>query len=677
VTQKRLDIQGLRALAVILVVAFHLWPAQVTGGYVGVDVFFVISGFLITAHLVSEVDRTGGVKLTEFWAKRIRRLLPAAFTVLAVSAAAAMALMPKALWQQTLYEIGASALYVQNWVLAGSSVNYLDAQNAPTVVQHFWSLSVEEQFYVVWPLIILGAVLLAARVGRSTMNSRWFIGASLLLVFIASLAFSIYETSHSQPSAYFVTPTRAWEFAAGGLLVFLPALKANVVPVRIRGAALVVAGWVGLSLILYSAMYFNSETPFPGSAALMPVTGAMVLIYVGMHQSRWSVGYLAGFGPAQFLGEISYSLYLWHWPLIILYPFVSGSELGIRSSLLVLFASVVLAWGTKLLIEDPFRTKSRFSGRGPAYRLAVAGMAIFLVVSVTGSIYVGALHSQATSSEHTAYTANGLSAEIEITLDAPEWAFPDQLAGRNAIAPEWGNDDCLNADVYDIDRCTYGDSGAEFTAVVVGDSAGTSYLGAIRGALQGHGWKIIPLTLEQCPASDIPVTMAGVRQEYALCVEHRLLVETLVPNLNADLIIFVSAGNSSYGRLLNRATGSQADKEWAAGIESFTKKFVAKGTDLVVLGDIVKANCVTTFGKAPNACVGDGAPAEAGRINAEKYGAEAAGARYIDSRPWTCGRDFRICPEQIGSALVRADGSHLTGSFSTRLRGIMRAALIQ
>ena len=212
----RPEIQGLRALAVVLVVVFHLWPYRLHGGYVGVDVFFVISGDPITSHLAREVEQTGRLRVGRFWARRIRRLLPASLLVLAVSAVTILIWVPQSYWQQFMREIVASAIYVQNWALAADSVDYLAATNVASPAQHFWSLSVEEQFYVAWPLLLVAAVWLAARFGHWSRRSAIIV--MLAVIGAASLAYSVIFTTSNPSVAYFSTATRAWEFAAGGPL---------------------------------------------------------------------------------------------------------------------------------------------------------------------------------------------------------------------------------------------------------------------------------------------------------------------------------------------------------------------------------------------------------------------------------------------------------------------------
>ena len=242
----RQEIQGLRAVAVLLVVLFHLWPNRVPGGYIGVDVFFVISGFLITSHILREVDRTGSVSLTQFWARRLRRLLPASYVVLAVSAVGVLLFVPRLVWQQFFGEILAAALYVENWALALDSVDYLAAENTPSPAQHYWTLSAEEQFYLVWPvLVLLGIWLARRRVSTSPTGDhgggvRGGVFVVLAAGVAASLAYSLWVTATNPALAYFVTPARAWEFGAGALLAFAPAAARHVCA---RPGAVPSVGW--------------------------------------------------------------------------------------------------------------------------------------------------------------------------------------------------------------------------------------------------------------------------------------------------------------------------------------------------------------------------------------------------------------------------------------------------
>ena len=356
----RPEIQALRAVAVLLVLVYHWWPSTLRGGFVGVDVFFAISGYLITAHLLREVDATGRVSLLGFWARRARRILPAALVVLLACTLATIAFVARVHWEEFLTEIRASALYVENWLLAREAVDYLAADDAPTPVRHFWSLSAEEQFYLVWPALILAG----AAVGRRA------IAAVLWTVTLLSLAWSVHLTASDPAVAYFVTPTRAWEFGAGGLLALAPAAS------RPRA----VLTWIGLAAIAVAAVAYSPATPFPGIAAALPVLGAVAVMWAAAPTA------LLRPRPVQMLGDISYSVYLWHWPLLVLTPILLDRALTTPELLLILVLTLVLGWVTKVAVEDPVRRGSFLVRRRAGWTFACmgAGTAVVLAVGTTG-----------------------------------------------------------------------------------------------------------------------------------------------------------------------------------------------------------------------------------------------------------------------------------------------------
>ncbi len=321
--RKRLDIQALRAIAVVAVVIYHFWPNSLIGGFMGVDVFFVISGFLMTATLMRDAQAVITAKhktkaaasfLVSFYARRIKRLIPAASIALLGTLGLVLLSGNLSLIQETARQITAAALFVQNWFLANSSVDYL-ANTDPTAVQHFWSLSLEEQFYMVWPLLLLGILLISSSLYIIYRKKYYasFAVVPVVLLIAAFFAFG-YQLTQSQSSlAYFVTPARVWELLLGALLAFLPAIKNYDLRLLLP--------WIGFAMICY-ALYSWDGTNFPGWHALIPTIGTALIIYGGglKNKSKWSFEYLFRHRPIQWLGDISYSLYLWHWPLIILLP---------------------------------------------------------------------------------------------------------------------------------------------------------------------------------------------------------------------------------------------------------------------------------------------------------------------------------------------------------------------
>src|SRR5699024_1419272 len=253
----RPELQGLRALAVGLVLLFHLWPQRVSGGFVGVDVFFVISGFLITGHLYKELAPTGTIKVTKFWARRVMRLLPLAFTVLVFSFLSLLLVLPETTWGMNTRQILASLFYVENWVLAADSVDYMAAENEPSLVQHYWSLSIEEQFYFVLPLILLIIFALTKTIrAKETFhfNTRVAMSAALMLVGLASFYISVAYTNYEAAQAYFITPTRLWEFTIGGLIALVA--PPSILKPWIQNCI----SWVGIAMILIAAFVYSGDT---------------------------------------------------------------------------------------------------------------------------------------------------------------------------------------------------------------------------------------------------------------------------------------------------------------------------------------------------------------------------------------------------------------------------------
>src|SRR5215217_6727615 len=353
----RADVEGLRAVGVVAVVAYHAELGPVRGGFVGVDVFYVLSGFLITGLLWEELDGTGRLRFGAFYARRARRLLPAAVLVLLVT------LVASSLWLSLLQvpvvarDAAAAALYVANYRFALQRTDYL-ADASPSPLQHYWSLGVEEQFYLLWPVLLL-VVFVAGRRLRTPSSAGAV--AVLALAGAGSLALSLRLTAVSEPWAFFSLPTRAWELAAGGLV----ALSASTLR-RLPGVAAATLGWLGLEAIAWSITRFSAATPFPGAAALFPVGGTAA----GFAAPRLGPGRVLGWRPLQAAGKLSYSWYLWHWPLLILAPVVAGHALRLGQRLGLAAASGLLALATVKLVEDPVRFSPRLRAR-PSRSLAL------------------------------------------------------------------------------------------------------------------------------------------------------------------------------------------------------------------------------------------------------------------------------------------------------------------
>lgn len=485
-TDRKAEIQGLRAIAVASVLLFHVWPGLLPGGYVGVDVFFVISGFLITGLLVREAEATGRISLAGFYARRVRRLLPAAMFVLLV-VMLCLPLLPKALWEETAYEIAASALYVENWRLAWLVVDYLGAENEPSPVQHYWSLSIEEQFYIVWPLIML-AVLAAAQ----SKDTRRAVVAVLLVVFFASLLASVVLTRKDAATAYFVTHARIWELALGGLLALarLPSLPQ---------AAREVMRMLGLAAIVVACIVFSRETRFPGAVALLPTLGCALVIAAGRSDARWSTYRALAVRPAQYLGDISYSVYLWHWPLIVFASLhLSDGHLSPVVGALVLAATLLLSAASKRYIEDPFRYPA--SGTAPLRSIAAGATSVAGIVAVTAGVL---LVSQGSAPEASATRISDKYPGAAALLEGAFVPQVDQVVPRLArlrrdISDAYRSNCHLNANRTELSPCTFGPQDAPFRVLLAGDSHAANWIPALQVLASTRGWRVETHTKSSC-----------------------------------------------------------------------------------------------------------------------------------------------------------------------------------
>ena len=392
--KKRNDIQGLRAVGALLVAVFHIWIGGVSGG---VDVFFVVSGYLLIGSLGRRVHREGAFSLRDFLSRLVRRLLPASYTVIFVVLLFGILILPQGTWVFLIKNVAASAVYLENWLLAVSSVDYLARDEIPGPLLHYWAMAVQVQCLVLWALLLW---LFASMSGRRRWG-RATIVAAIFFVSALSLAYSAYATEVNQPRAYYDSFARMWEFGLGALTA-LAIKRPEAIPAVMRAAG----SWLGLALMLSCGFVLDAGSLFPGYAALWPTTGAALLLICGKAGDPYNAGGLLAMKPLVWLGGISYGLYLWHWPLIIVYRTVFyESSIGIVPGVGILGASVVLAWWTTYLVEQRVQSlpEAHFS------RSIFASLAaLFLLAAIDGA--------------WAAYT---------------RWTMPTGELMPNGVCPEW------------------------------------------------------------------------------------------------------------------------------------------------------------------------------------------------------------------------------------------------
>jgi peptidoglycan/LPS O-acetylase OafA/YrhL len=702
----RPDIQGLRAVAVLLVLTYHLWPNTITGGFVGVDVFFVISGFLITAHLLQHPPRRTR-DLLEFWGRRIRRLLPAAFVVLAVTAVASRLLAPDTQWASIATQTMASAFYVQNWVLAANSVDYLAAAEAPTPVQHYWSLSVEEQFYVVWPILILAIFWFA---GRARMWPLLATRIAMLAVIAGSLYVSITATAADPANVYFITPTRVWELAAGGLVATLPSLGAWRLPGRlVDGAA-----WVGLGMLLVAGAVISADTPFPGTAAILPVAGTALVILAAANGAL-SPTRLLRLRPIQHLGDTSYSIYLWHWPLIALWPYALGPITPVGSAVIVA-ATIGLASITKIHVEDRFRFAPSLQPLWPTFRFAVVGM---LVLAIAGSAQL--LDSQ--------LRLNAAIASVEDGTDLPDMLDPgstdhpstDALASPagsgqpgQPSSPTPGTTSCVgaaaiirgfdacpvnpaakmvpapvaaSADKSDAYRdncwnyapfaaritCTYGTGPVK--VALVGNSHAGQWLPALQVLAKKHGWTITTYLASQCNVTDAALEFYSSAKSTG-CTTYGAWVKSQVQGKAFDLVFWSERQSVTTKGDSWSATEAAA----VAGYTPLLQALSAAGTNVLVVQDTPFPgssipDCLALHTTNEPAC--NGTPATWAWMNPlydTAVSLALPGISTMESHAYLC--TATVCPAVIGSLVAYFDGSHMTATYARTLAPFVDAPIL-
>ncbi|WP_238937977.1 acyltransferase family protein [Anaerobacillus isosaccharinicus] len=344
----RPELEGVRAVAAFLIAIYHIWLGTVSGG---VDVFFIVAGFLITTSLLAKIEKEGRIQIFEYLLGLGRRLFPLAFLVLLISTFFSFLLLPQVQWKQIMSEVFSSAFYYQNWQLATNAVDYLAQNNEASPLQHYWALSIQGQFYVIWPFLIITAYFIAKKVFN--LPFRKTLLTLLLTLFVCSLTYSIYMTTVNQPWAYFDLFARFWEFSLGGIVALL-------IPYLVINKTIsTFIGWIGLSIIALTGVILPVSTVFPGYAALVPITGVILIIIAAENSSPYGVKKLLGSKPFQYFGSISYGFYLWHWPLLIFYfTYFNATTVSIRDGITILLLTLILSIITTKIFEAPVRKLS-------------------------------------------------------------------------------------------------------------------------------------------------------------------------------------------------------------------------------------------------------------------------------------------------------------------------------
>lgn len=647
----RADIQTLRAFAVGAVVLFHVWPLAVPGGYIGVDVFFVISGYLITGQLIRRASQ-GRVGLAGFWAGRARRLLPVSLLVLLVSTVGTLIWAPSTLVAQYLRSIIASALYVENWQLAGDSVNYLGAENAPPIAQHYWSLSLEEQFYVFWPLLIVAVAWFVVRRGGSLVRHSVSV---ILAVTVVSLIACIWLTIVDPAPAYFVTPVRMWQFGAGALVALGPTLSRPWMR-----SALWTAGWATLAVCVFA---YGPATPFPGYAAVLPVAAVTGIILAGP-TPPFALARIQQWPALQWLGDQSYGIYLWHWPLIVLAPFVLGRSPELPENVGIVALTVALAFLTKRYVEDPIRF-----GRARTFRprrvAAATVLTMTLVVACAAVPMVLNARASATASaqaeEQLADPAacRGASLLLEPGCET-QW---DRSTSSGDVLPRLEG---LYDDVEGAYSCYTQDEGALLEPCTVGSTAPDARRIAITG--DSHAGMLVPALNIAGEANNWSVDVFVGRgcvwksDDSDSCADRRARLTTDLTDGDYDAVL-VTAWNQLEADAEQRAEAADGFAQmWSQAREAGV--FIIPVVDNPAVPQ-QSASCLATAESFDlTTCAFDAS--EQLRPDPLKIAADQLGIPTIDLSQAYC-TPADTCPMVAGGVVVYRDLHHITGTFSRTL----------
>jgi peptidoglycan/LPS O-acetylase OafA/YrhL len=646
------DIQGLRGVAVLLVVLGHAGVPFLEGGFVGVDVFFVLSGFLITGLLLAQ-ER---ISLGDFYVRRARRILPAAALTLVVTDLVAQHLLNFVRAREAVSDSIWAALFGANVHFAQVGSDYFSRGQPPSPFLHFWTLSVEEQFYLVWPGILVLALLLGRR----------HLLAVVAVLGAASLAWSVQDTSASPATAYFSTFARGWELALGAAL----AVWAPKAAPRARAAL----GWLGLMAIGCAAVLFSAETPFPGYAALLPALGAVLVI----------AGDARGLScaPLRYVGDRSYAYYLWHWPVLVIATEYAGHDLSLAARLLLLAGAFGLSVVSYALVENPVRRM-----RLPAWRGALLWPAAVAIVLVTAVFALRSLGETAAridaasaavrpaalqdgravaqlagaSRPLTAVVAAVRAAERGDPIPSPLTPPVGELRGDFYSFP----DGCAPSGRMPTTICRLGDTSSGKSIVVFGDSHAQMWMPAILQMATRDHWLVRPLVKLSC----VPRSWNGK----GACHDWYVWAKRQAAALNPQVALILG----SWAGTADPVQAIKPVKQLAAALRHSAASVIVVGDPSSQKRDPV--DCLLARGATMKTCTTAQRRVQARTDSAIQGGARRLGAGFIDVRGWLCARGRasghpQLCPLVVNRTITAVDRGHVSKTYALELAQPFRNA---
>ena len=696
----RPDIEGLRGFTLLAILGFHAEVPGAGGGFVGPDVFFIISGFVITGQLWREVSKTGTIKLRPFYGARARRLLPVSAAIGVVIVIASAILLPPLQARPVVGDGIACALYVGNYWFILRGVDYFATHVPPSPFQHYWTLGVEEQFYLLWPPMIIGTAWLIRRWRRrnnadTAYSKRPFL-VLLWLITIGSFAISLLATYVVPAAAYFSLPTRAWDLSIGGLLALTADRWRRLSP---RAAA--ITGWSGLALLLLACNQLTAGMRYPGTAALLPMLGTALVLAAGCALPSLGCGRVLAWSPMRAIGRLSYSWYLWHWPFLVLAPAVVGHPLGLIGRLAMVVLSGVVGALTLRFLENPLRYAPPLR-RSPLGSIAVGGIA----TAMAACVGVAVLDRIPTPIGHGARVApvtitatippagapieaydsavNQVFGQVQAALGASVGlkAVPSNLTPSLADTPaEKGAlyfNGCLrNPFQTGQPECAMGDVGSATTVALIGDSTSAMLIPAFQQVAEQRHWRLEPMGKGACSVIEAPAStlLRNVVEHFKHCEQWR---SEIVARLHAEhpQLVVVSMWRG-YGVSESLSGLRSYDPDWLDGLTRLVRDLRGTGAKVLVLGPVPDPRFVVPLCLSANlddvtACELHRATAvnESG-IAAESAATAAGGGQYNDLTDLFCTTD--LCPVIVGNTLVYMDETHATFEYSRQLAPAMGA----
>ncbi|GAB2762717.1 SGNH hydrolase domain-containing protein [Nocardioides salsibiostraticola] len=678
------DIQGIRALAVLAVMFNHASLGPLPGGYVGVDVFFVVSGFLITQLLLREGHRTFRVSLAGFYARRARRILPAASLVLVSTVVFSVATLSYLDSIRVAKDAVWSALFAANINFGVQGADYFSQDAGTSPLQHYWSLAVEEQFYVVWPLLISLAFLLGRRRKARPAYSLKIVMGTVLALAAASLAWSIYLTATSPGAAYFSTSARAWELALGAAVAVAVHQGRTLGPRYVRE----ITATVGLLAIATAVLTYNETVTLPGYAALLPVLGTAGLLWSGAFGSTTWVGRALSVRPLREIGDWSYSLYLWHWPLLILPQMWLARELLPVETAFQIVVTFALAHFTYRYVETPFR-RTRTS-RQPRRALILYPMSLALVLPIALGGWAWADVKVSERGDEPAITVERFGLEpgnpealvrASVLAGKSGWAIPSDLT------PDLVD---LNRDVAQVGDCDYtqdtrslcprGDPEGDKTLVLVGDSHARAWIPAFEHIAEAAGYRAYYLVKPQCTASLVAPARLSTNQPWPACTEFQAWVATQIADLKPDLVVASSTppdGIYTDDGAFTRDKGEIASA-LSVGYADLFAAYTPHAGRVVLLEDVPRlptdpGSCLSARDVQQADCLFERDPVNEQIGDDSATAAAIAGVDSVDPSAWFCADG--LCPLVVGSTITYRDRGHITTERSAELAGPLADAL--